>query len=71
MPEKCKKCKKEIESGIWESSKFKEQRIYLFCSEKCRDEFIKARLEKIKIEYPDYYQKIMKDPKGIDVRKVG
>lgn len=70
MTEKCKNCKKEIESGIFESSQFKEQRTYLFCSEKCRDEFVKMKLERIKVNYPRYYDEVTKDPNGVDRRKV-
>jgi ribosomal protein L24E len=70
MTEKCKNCCKEFDSGIWVSSQFKEQRILLFCSEKCQNEFVKKKLERIKVEYPKYYDKIIKSPEGIDFKKV-
>ncbi len=58
MTEKCKTCKEEIDSGIWISPQFVDEGVLLFCSEKCKDEYIQAKLERIKVQYPKYYEKI-------------
>lgn len=60
MLEKCKTCKKEIESGIWLSPQFADEKTLLFCSEKCKKDYLKDKLNKIKSSYPDYYKKIIK-----------
>lgn len=57
----CLQCKKKNSSGIWIESKFKENPILIFCSEKCKNEYLKRKIDKIKIEYPKYYEKIIKD----------
>lgn len=64
MTETCKTCKKEIDSGIFLSPQFADERVLLFCSEKCEDEYIKAKLERIKSSYPKYYDKLMKSSKS-------
>lgn len=58
MTETCKFCKKEINSGIWLSPQFTDEKVLLFCSEKCKEEYLKKKLERIKAEYPNYYEKI-------------
>ena len=60
MSEACKTCRKELDSGIWMSPQFKDERVLLFCLEKCKNEYIKTKLERIKVNYPNYYDKIMK-----------
>lgn len=62
MSETCKTCKKEFDSGIWISRQFKEEKILLFCSEECKNEYIKMKLERIKVNYPKYYNKIRNNP---------
>ena len=59
MTEKCKNCCKEFESGIWVSPQFTDEKVLLFCSEKCKNEYIKIKLERIKVNYPKYYGKLM------------
>lgn len=61
MTETCKNCKNTFYSGIWMSPQFSDEKVLLFCSEKCRDEYIKIRLNRIKIEYPKYYRRLSKD----------
>lgn len=58
MNEKCKTCKKEINSGIWLSPQFSDEMILLFCSEKCKKDYIKAKLKHIKDGYPEFYEKV-------------
>src|SRR3989344_6059169 len=60
MTETCKFCKQELNSGIWLSPQFTDEKVLLFCSEKCKEEYLKKKLERIKIEYPNYYEKIKK-----------
>lgn len=60
MGERCKECKKEIEKGIWLSPEFIEENILLFCSEKCKANYLKNKLRGIKEEYPNHYEKIKK-----------
>jgi len=59
MTEKCKTCKKEIKSGIWISPQFNDEKVLLFCNEKCKKEYIRIKLERIKVSYPNYYKKII------------
>ena len=68
MKEKCKTCKREFESGIWISPQFAGEKVLLFCSEKCKQEYIKKKMERIKASYPKYYKKLVKDGKGFDGR---
>lgn len=63
MSETCKTCKKKVASGIWMSPQFIDEKVLLFCSDKCKKEYIKMKLERIKVEYPKYYDKLMKSPK--------
>ena len=58
MTERCKTCRKDFDSGIWMSPQFKDKRILLFCSEKCKNEYIDMKLRRIKVNYPSYYKKI-------------
>ena len=60
IKEKCKNCEKEIYSGIWLASQFSDEKVYLFCSDKCKKEFLIGKLKKIKIEYPNFYKKLKK-----------
>lgn len=63
MTEICKTCHKEFDSGIWISPQFKDERVLLFCSDKCKKGYIEKKLNKIKVEYPKYYDKIMNSSK--------
>lgn len=59
MGEICKTCRKEFDSGIWMSPQFKDEKVLLFCSDKCKKKYIKKKLERIKVEYPNYYKKLV------------
>lgn len=63
MSETCKNCRKNFDSGIWMSPQFKDERFLLFCSDKCKKEYIKMKLKRIKINYPRYYKKLIKSLK--------
>ena len=63
MGNTCKNCKNEFDSGIWISPQFKDEKVLLFCSDKCKDEYIKMKLRRIGEEYPKYYGKLAKDGK--------
>jgi len=60
MSEICKTCHKEFNSGIWMSPQFQDEKVLLFCSDKCKNKYIQMKLERIKVNYPRYYQKIIK-----------
>jgi len=60
MSEKCKICGNEFSSGIWLAPQFPNEKVLLFCSEKCKKEYIISKLQRIKVNYPKYYEKIMK-----------
>src|SRR3989344_6892922 len=69
MSETCKTCKKEFDSGIWLAPQFADEKVLLFCSEKCKNEYLGMKLQRIKGNYPKYYDKIKKSlssphPKG-------
>ncbi len=64
MSNKCKMCCKEFNSGIWLSPQFKDENVLLFCSDKCKEEYLKKKLERIKSGYPKYYDKLMKTKNG-------
>ena len=64
MSEICKICRKKFDSGIWISPQFADENVLLFCSEKCKKEYIKMKLERIKTGYPQYYKKIVKSIKN-------
>lgn len=59
--ETCKNCKNTFESGIWMSSQFKYEKVLLFCTEKCKNEYVQMKLRRIKEEYPKYYEKLAKN----------
>lgn len=63
MSETCKTCKEKFDFGIWIAPQFKEEGVLLFCSEKCKAEYLKMKLRRIKDEYPAYYSKIVKSAK--------
>ena len=44
MAEKCKTCCKEIDSGIWLAPQFADEKVLLFCCEKCKKEYKKKKL---------------------------
>lgn len=56
--EKCKNCEKQFESGIWLAPEFKDEKVLLFCSEKCKKEYLRMKLRRIKMKYPNHYEKI-------------
>ena len=60
MNKTCKTCRKKFDSGIWLAPQFKDEKVLLFCSDKCKNEYIKMKLERIKVNYPKYYDKIIK-----------
>lgn len=60
LNEECKTCKKEVKFGIWISPQFADEKVLLFCSDKCKIKYIKRKLRRIKTEYPKYYKKITK-----------
>jgi len=60
MAETCKTCKNKFESGVFLSPQFSDEKVLLFCSDKCQDKYIKAKLERIKVSYPKYYYKLIK-----------
>jgi len=61
MGDICKTCKKELNSGIWMSPQFADEKVLLFCSDKCKNKYIKMKLRRIKVNYPRYYNKLMKE----------
>jgi len=63
MAKKCKNCHKEFESGIWIASQFADEKVLLFCSEKCKKEYKRKKLEHIKSGYPGYYKKLIESLK--------
>ena len=63
IPEKCKLCRKECSAGIWLSPQYKSEKVLLFCSTNCRDKYISSKMERIKINYPTFYDKIIKSKK--------
>ncbi len=63
MTETYKTCRNNIDSGIWMSTQFRDEKVFLFCSDKCPGEYIKMKLERIKSSYLQYYNKLMKDGK--------
>ncbi|MCX6741734.1 MAG: hypothetical protein NTX24_00975 [Candidatus Pacearchaeota archaeon] len=64
MTETCKTCREQFDSGVWLVPQFNDEKDLLFCSKKkCKKGYIKMKLERIKWNYPDYYQKIIKHKK--------
>ncbi|MEK6893056.1 MAG: hypothetical protein AABX07_02540 [Nanoarchaeota archaeon] len=64
MSEKCKSCKEEFDSGIWLAHQFNDEKVLLFCSEECKEDYLNKKLRRIKAEYPKYYDKIVKSVKS-------
>jgi len=64
MSETCKTCRKKFDSGIWIASQFGDEKVLLFCSNKCKNEYLKIKLNRIKTEYPGHYSKIIKSSKN-------
>ena len=64
MTETCKNCRKTFDSGIWISPQFNDKKVILFCSSRCKNEYTKIKLRRIKAEYPKYYNKLMKSAKN-------
>lgn len=60
MSEKCKTCRKKFDSGMWLAPQFADEKVLLFCSDKCKKKYLKLKLRRIKIEYPNYYEKLTK-----------
>jgi len=58
MSERCKNCRNNLNSGIWLSPEFNDEKVFLFCDERCKKEFLKMKLERIRVDYPSYYDKI-------------
>lgn len=58
MKENCKTCKRECSEGIWLSPQFKNEKVLLFCGKECKKKYLLAKLERIKVNYPDYYKKV-------------
>ncbi|MFH1802230.1 MAG: hypothetical protein ABH864_02140 [archaeon] len=56
--ETCKTCGSEFNSGIWLAPEFADEKVLLFCSEKCKKEYLKMKLRRIKTQYPRYYERI-------------
>ncbi len=57
MSETCKTCKEKFNSGIWLLPQFRDEKVLLFCSEKCKGKYLKMKINRIKISYPKYYKK--------------
>ena len=62
----CKNCKNKYVSGIWLAPQFPDEKVLLFCCEKCKQDYLEAKLSRIKQEYPRYYKNIMKNLKEKD-----
>ncbi len=60
MSERCKTYHKKIDSGIWLSPQFADEKVLLFCSDRCKKQYIKKKIMRIKSQYPRYYDKIMR-----------
>jgi len=60
VKETCKTCRKKFDSGIWLAPEFVDEKVLLFCSEKCKKEYLKMKLRGIKTQYPGHYEKIKK-----------
>ncbi len=68
MTETCKTCMEKFNSGIWLSPQFKDEKVLLFCSEKCKNKYLKMKLNRIKINYPKYSKKLMKSLKDKNIK---
>jgi ribosomal protein L24E len=60
MSETCKICKGNFLSGIWIAPQFVDEKVLLFCSEKCKTNYVDMKLMKIKSNYPRFHEKIVK-----------
>lgn len=60
----CGNCKNNVNSGIWMNSQFRDCPVWYFCSKKCKNEFVKKKISRIKTNYPKYYEKVMKAKKA-------
>jgi len=60
MSETCKNCRRKFDFGIWITPQFIDEKVLLFCSDECKINCINKKLNKIKMEYPKYYNKIIK-----------
>lgn len=69
MTNPCKNCKKNFSSGLWLSPQFVEEGVLLFCSGKCKKEYLQMKLVRIKAEYPEYYNKIVKSANSAKLDK--
>lgn len=56
--EYCAVCKKNCQSGIWLSPQFSNEKVLLFCSNECKEKYIQNKLERIKVNYPSFYEKV-------------
>jgi len=52
------------------ASQFQDEKVLLFCSDKCKDDYIKMKLERIKVNYPQYYNKLIKLGKRGKLKKL-
>ena len=59
MAERCKTCGKDFEEGIWLSPQFRDEKVLLFCTEKCKKEYLKSKLNRIKGNYPEFYNRLV------------
>lgn len=60
ITQSCKTCKKICSKGLWLSPQFIEEKVLLFCSEKCMSEWKTIKLQRVKTNYPEYYSNIIK-----------
>ena len=58
VSEKCRLCHKECFTGIWLSPQFKDEKVLLFCSVLCKDKYVSMKLERIRINYPKFSDKV-------------
>lgn len=42
--ETCKNCREKFDSGIWLSPQFSDEKVLLFCSKKCKIDYLKGKL---------------------------
>jgi len=63
IPEKCKFCRKECSAGIWLSPQYKSEKVLLFCSSECKNKHLSTKMERIKVNYPKFYDKLIKSKK--------
>ncbi len=60
MGEIRKTSRKAFYCELWMSPQFRDEKVLPFCSEKCKQEYIKAKLRRIKVEYPKDYAQLIK-----------